>query len=73
MFNLSVEGEPEYFAEGVLVHNCIADIMLVIGMQIDLPTIKDARTPTGFWTPDRIHALDDTPSDDIEDGAEISY
>lgn len=22
MFNLQVEGEPEYFANGVLVHNC---------------------------------------------------
>jgi len=23
VFNLSVEGEPEYFANGILVHNCL--------------------------------------------------
>ncbi len=27
VYNLSVDGCPEFFAEGVLVHNCIADAL----------------------------------------------
>jgi len=52
----------------------IADLLLVIGMHIDLPTIKDARSPTGFWSPERIQALEDTgPSEDFEDDGEVVY
>lgn len=31
MFNLSVKGTPEYFAEGILVHNCDASRYGIVG------------------------------------------
>lgn len=74
MFNLSVEGEPEYFAEGVLVHNCIADMLLVKAMHIDLPTPKKAVHAAIKPIRDRVEYVEgrqeSTPDDEAE---EVEY
>jgi hypothetical protein len=52
----------------------IADLMLVMGMAIDLPTPKDTRRPVGFWSQDRLDMLERTgPVDELEGEGEIAY
>jgi hypothetical protein len=48
VYNISVDGEPEYFANGVLVHNCVDSFRYLISTApywkdrgINRPTIKD--------------------------------
>lgn len=50
----------------------IADLLLVLGMAIDLPTPKSAMQPTGFWDKQRLQALELEPVED-EEGGEVLY
>lgn len=48
MFDLSVQGVPEFFANGILVHNstdCAVIARKIIGTLISTGTVKTAETP----------------------------
>lgn len=47
VYDIEVEDEHEYFANGVLVHNCIDAIRYSVVYQLDNPNIK-RMTPRGF-------------------------
>jgi hypothetical protein len=44
VYNLTVEGEPEFFANGVLVHNCDAlrYLLMTVGTEPIFPIFGDA-------------------------------
>lgn len=71
VYNLSVEGEPEFFANGILVHNCKIHH---VGAFPELEDQQCNYTPDGYdGSPDRVDSLVWTLTELFEHGKPKVY